>query len=173
MITVNRVRAFFAIFFGALLLFLLWAVTDQASDIRQAAQSVHWPRVSGTIIASAVGACGKHNAYFVAEVHYTYTVQGRQFESGRIAFGPPGCGIRRGPAQSIVRQYPIGQTVTVYYDAEQPEQAALQSDVVTDMWVGLGALSVALLFIGALLWWGLVRIGKFIPALSNGSKAPF
>jgi hypothetical protein len=89
---------------------------------------------------------GERNERFFASVQYTYTVDGQQYV---------GKAVRRFwkqrqdefltdyDAQRVVKRYPAGESVTVYYNPESPEEAMLQRGV----W--RGTLALVLLGIAA------------------------
>lgn len=73
-----------------------------------------WPQVSGNIIESAVvGAKNFDGGDEKARILYSYVVNGTALQSKSI-----GAGIMSSPA-GIVKGYPAGKQVQVYYDPEK------------------------------------------------------
>jgi hypothetical protein len=88
-----------------------------------------WPTVSGQIIRSELtrGASSRGGTTNYANVHYSYRVMGQDYQSDQVS--PPILpGGRTGGmiAGSIVNKYPLGSTVTVYYNPENPADALLE-----------------------------------------------
>ena len=62
---------------------------------------------------------------YSADVRYTYLVNGTQYSSGRVSLGDSSTNSSSGK-EEIVRRYPMGSQVIVYYDPSRPEDALLE-----------------------------------------------
>ncbi len=88
-----------------------------------------WKRTNGTITRSDLEVqVGSEEIYHIPQVTYTFEADGGSYTGKRIAIvgrhaKPAGAEV----AYEIVQQYPVGKTVTVYYPADNPEQAVLKS----------------------------------------------
>lgn len=106
--------------------YLLYKRNQQSSAARQIAQS--WPGTPGTVLMSSVQSqhSGRsHSTYPV--VVYQYSVNGKTYQSQTIKAGEQFFNVRVvGQAQATVARYPIGTSVTVYYNAENPAESALE-----------------------------------------------
>jgi hypothetical protein len=106
--------------------YLLYKRNQQSMAYRQSTQT--WLSTSGTILMSSVQSSytGKsHSTYPV--VVYSYSVNGQNYQSQRIKAGEQFLNVRvAGQAQATVKRYPIGATVTVYYDPANPAESVLE-----------------------------------------------
>jgi hypothetical protein len=103
-----------------------WVWKQQRQDAAAA-----WPATAGRIVASAVEPvapppASRQPPSFVVAVRYEYTVGGRRYEAGRIAFGPPTPYAHGEAAERVRERYPVGGAVTVYYDPQRPDDAVLE-----------------------------------------------
>jgi len=99
---------------------------QQSMAYRQSTQT--WESTSGTVMMSSVQRTqtGKSFSDFPVVV-YVYQVNGRQYQSQRIRAGEQFLNVRlHGQPQATVQKYPIGSTVTVYYNPAKPEESALE-----------------------------------------------
>lgn len=69
---------------------------------------------------------GGTSTTYYPEVTYEYTVDGEAYQSENVMPGPGETGKgQRGWAEGIVEDHPEGETVTAYYDPEDPSNAFL------------------------------------------------
>lgn len=93
-----------------------------------------WPAVSGQVYSSSVreqhheDSEGNVSWTYTPEVMYQYNVAGAVFQAKRIAFGAAGSG-KRQTAEQVAARYQPGQTVTVYYNPQNPGDAVLERQV--------------------------------------------
>lgn len=91
--------------------------------------SAEWPSVEGEIRSSeVVRSSTSDGTSFRAEVTYTYRVDGQNFTGDRIQTTTVSSS-NRSRAVSIQRQYPVGQSVEVFYNPERPDRALLEPGV--------------------------------------------
>jgi hypothetical protein len=106
--------------------YFLYKRNQQSGAARQLAQV--WPATTGTVLMSSVQSrtSGRsHSTYPV--VVYQYVVNGQSYQSQTIRAGEQFINVRvAGQAHATVARYPIGATVTVYYDPENPANSALE-----------------------------------------------
>ena len=98
----------------------------RAAAVRRAAAS--WAETAGTVLSTAikVGRVGQTRSE-IPVVIYTYSVDGRPYQSYRLRAGDDTGQIRViGDASRTLERYPVGSNVTVYYDPEDPANAALE-----------------------------------------------
>ena len=67
---------------------------------------------------------GRERTYY-PEVTYEYTVDGQTYESSNVMPGPGRSSTGENRAESLVEDHPEGETVTAYYDPENPSNAFL------------------------------------------------
>jgi hypothetical protein len=88
---------------------------------KRAKRAMTWPQVPGKIIESTiVGAKNFDGGDEKARVLYSYVVNGISLHSKSV-----GAGVLSSPA-GIVKRYPVGKQVQVYYDPENPKSAFLE-----------------------------------------------
>jgi hypothetical protein len=139
-------------FLGSLVLLGLFLLALAGKSALEHRRQSSWRTTPGLVTVSelktlsGVNGKGERNERFFASVQYTYTVDGQQYV---------GKAVRRFwkqrqdefltdyDAQRVVKRYPAGESVTVYYNPESPEEAMLQRGV----W--RGTLALVLLGIAA------------------------
>lgn len=96
-------------------------------QLRDAVHSPSWPTTRGTVVVSSVdrewnAREGEH--YYDLHIWYTYVVGGREYRGTAVTFGRH----RAGPdyMYRIKAKYPIGSSVSVYYDSRDPSRAVLE-----------------------------------------------
>jgi len=130
-----------------------------ARTLVNARRSANWPAVTGTIVRSALSREPKagHESGFSDSIDlaYSYTVDGRQFEGSRVAYG----GIDKAKkAHSLHLEHPVGSTVTVFYDPASPHLCTLRRGLPKNMFalVAIGGmfavLSLYMLVMIAIRW---------------------
>ncbi|HLD65721.1 MAG TPA: DUF3592 domain-containing protein [Pseudomonas sp.] len=91
-----------------------------------------WPSVTGTITRSHIDSTKKSQASnsnsrreYRVRAAYDYQVAGAHFTGNRIEIRPTRYSMRQN-AERELADYPVGKTVTVYYDPENPEKSVLK-----------------------------------------------
>jgi hypothetical protein len=106
--------------------YFLYRRNQQSMAYRQSTQT--WQSTTGTILMSSVQTSrsgNSHSTYPV--VVYSYAVNGQSYQSQRVRAGDQFLTVRvAGQAQATVARYPIGASVTVYYDPANPSESALE-----------------------------------------------
>jgi len=88
---------------------------------RLARESVTWPQVEGRILSSEVewrSGTGKSHSRHVAVIRYEYTINGTTHTGQRDTFLSEQCGLTG--SRTLVKQFPAGATVPVYYRPGDP-----------------------------------------------------
>lgn len=113
---------------------------------RTPGKSKDWPTAIGQILASTISyrrRSGGGRAPYPL-VMYLYQVEGRQYQSQRIYFG----GEVGGSAMTgILKKYPVGAEVPVYYNPQNPADAVLERSI--PMAKMLGLIGVIMLAVAA------------------------
>jgi len=95
------------------------------TDLIKASQS--WPATTGKVLTSRVEIDGGEYTSTRAYVLYEYEVRGRVYQSSQIQ---PGDRFRMSyhdrNQYDIVEQYPVGATVTVFFDPSNPGESVLE-----------------------------------------------
>ncbi len=122
-----------------------------------------WPTAGGKVLASEIEERRTHNRkthtttyYYTPRIRYSYRVGGHDYESSTIRFGELARNSKK-LAEELVAKYPLGSTVAVHFDPNDPRRATLESvsaggrQILTgSVFIGapLFILAVALLIIG-------------------------
>jgi hypothetical protein len=109
---------------------------------RTPAKSDHWPTTTGQILASMIQyrrkSGGGHSPYPL--VLYAYQVEGQPYQSQRIYFGTP---VGGSAMTGVVKKYPVGAQVPVYYDPQNPADAVLERTIPVARVLGFaGAITI-------------------------------
>ena len=145
----NNVGGCFQTMFFFLIFLLVGAglVWWGSTILQNARASADWPSVEGRITSSLVdhSTDAEGADSYSPEVTFVYVEDGRSYESHTIKFGENSYSSER-KAQEILSRYPMGQTVTVFYDPENPEKAVLEPGVSSGSYIvlGVGALFVVI-----------------------------
>ncbi|MCY3412106.1 MAG: DUF3592 domain-containing protein [Candidatus Heimdallarchaeota archaeon] len=125
----KHITAFSSIF---VVMGLILMIT-MSSSIQVAIDSNSWVSVEGEITSSEVvsetrGSGGDKETKYYAEVSYTFNVNGRDYTGNTIYAGdirPSGIIA----SNAYVEEHQAGQAVTVYYDAEDPNNNCLEPGI--------------------------------------------
>lgn len=82
-----------------------------------------WPTTTGRVITSEVKSQGSTRMYKPA-VQYGYTVGGKNYLSSHVSFAEYSSS-HPSRAQSIISKYPVGATILVHYQPQNPDLAVL------------------------------------------------
>jgi hypothetical protein len=129
----NSMFAFITLLIGAIGVVLLVAGFVMA---RTPGKSSHWPTTTGQILASTINyrrrSGSGHSPYPL--VMYVYQVEGQTYQSQRIYFG----GVVGGSVMTgVIKKYPVGAQVPVYYDPQNPADAVLERSIPMAKFLGL------------------------------------
>ncbi len=101
-----------------------WSQQHKAWESRQ------WPTVQGQVISTGMAESSDDNGVAYAPiVRYTYEVDGVEYQSSRIAFGPTEYTSSRRKVAQVLARYPEGSAVTVHYNPNDPHEAVLETQV--------------------------------------------
>ena len=104
-------------------------------------ESVSWPTIKGTMMqARAVPKKLEHSNEYQLFVKYTYTVDGKSYTGNHItAFDEYQKTLSR--ANDVLKKYPVGGEVSVYYDPADPGLSVLETGATKNvswlLWVGV------------------------------------
>lgn len=153
--------------FGLVVLgFGILLVAGMVLQIRRAASARSWPSVDGVITRSEAEHVVERDSDGTSEswhfrVAYEYVVEGRKHVG--IIFSTSAMEVNtKGWVHRKVAKYPVGSSVTVFYNPERPSDSAI------DRSIGLGSI-LGYLFILAL---GLICFAVGVALLIPGSQPP-
>ena len=125
----SKLIAILILFSGLMLLIAAgWWGTLHLSKCGENRAAANWPTASGTIIRSELKSRrGSRGRRYSADMAYRFVepTSGRPVQSRRIMI-PSVPGTARLKAERIVRTYPNGAAVTVYYDPADPTNSVLE-----------------------------------------------
>ena len=122
--------------------------------LETARASRSWPHVDGTVLESRVdsyvsttgsGSKKRRTTMYQADVRVRYEVEGQVYETNRVSLQDVSSS-SAGSVKKIVRRYPKGKRVKVYYDPQAPAVAVLQPGA---SWVTYVPLGFGIIFAGA------------------------
>jgi hypothetical protein len=119
---------------------------------QQSARSQSWSQTTGTVQSANVVAGrnpGRNGVSYYPVVMYEYNVDGQRYIGNRIHFGSQvGIGIQSIAARGL-NKYPVGGTVPVYYNPENPADAVLQRSAAANWgnYLMLAILIIAIIII--------------------------
>jgi Protein of unknown function (DUF3592) len=132
--------------FGLILLLVGVALSiNTVRQLKQAQASNKWPSISGSITSAFVDVetktervqnSGRKHSYrtrtrttYTPKIQFAYAVGGASYSSDqRVIGGNAGFGSREA-ADGVIEKYPLGRTVTVYYDPADPKDGVLEPGV--------------------------------------------
>ncbi len=119
---VDALRLAFSISAVVLIVFGLYSM-------RETSRSRGWAETSGRVIQSSVNSfTNRGTTTYRPLVVYSYSVDGVRFTCTRIAFRSMASG-NRSAAARVAADYPVGRTVTLFYDPQQPDQSVLERGI--------------------------------------------
>lgn len=118
--------------------------------LKNASASSAWPSVQGEVTESKVetkvervkkNERWQNRRTYWAKVHYSYSVDGAPYSGAKVSFGEYGG--KEKDARQIVKRFPKGKSVDVYYDPEKPEMAVLEPGATkaSYLFLGIGLVS--------------------------------
>ena len=132
--------SFTGIIFGAVgIAVTLWGVVV----LKNAKASASWSSVQGEVTESRVvsdtkrKSDGRRETYYRANVIYRYEIETTEYTCNKVSFGEVSTD-RTSLAHEVVKRYPTGKEVQVYYDPKNPEKAVLETGVNLGSYAYLG-----------------------------------
>jgi len=120
-------------------------------------ESKSWPKTSGIITQSEVNSWMKDgNSQYEARLNYSYTVNGKKYNSSKLNTGGTYSGSSMSKAKELVAEYPTGKTVDVYHDPEVPDSAALKPGI-PGKDIAVATFSLLFFFIGLFVLLGIIK----------------
>ena len=118
--------------------------------LKSAKVSGSWPSVQGFVMESRVesktskGSDNRQDTSYYAKVVYRYEIETAEYTCDTVSFGEHGTN-KPDHAREIVKRYPKGKEVKVYYDPEKPKTAVLEPGVTWSSYLPLG---LGIVFVG-------------------------
>ena len=106
-------------------------------QLMRAQASTTWPTVTGVVMISELGKqMGNErdeSTTYSADISYDYVANDRSYVNGAISFDGV---ISSDPstARRLLKRYPVGKQVTVYYNPADPQDAVLEPGPTAGSW---------------------------------------
>lgn len=119
-------------------------------------QSYSWNSARGKVTESRIKRSYSKDSSDQLIIRYQYQVKGKTHYSDRIHFGDFSMlfGMSK---RSVVKRYPKGKSVDVYYNPDNPKQAVLEQDLKLSAYIGI----VVGMFCCGFAFLGLFATGDF------------
>jgi hypothetical protein len=125
----------------------------------QAVASIDWPTTEGVVLTSAIEEVGwSDNEGWCPSVRYAYTVGGKKYVFDRVEIQSICNGSTDYYAGEVIRRYPVGKRVVVFYNPQNPAFAVLEPGI-PDNEFYMPILTILPTFGGIILFWlGLLSV---------------
>ncbi len=126
---------------GGSCLYLFYIKPNMAT----AKQSKSWPSVKGKVLDVDIDRTGSgDDVSYKIHATYTYNVNGKDYRSDRLVIGPTTSHNSRFTARSVAKEKGLvtGNSVTVYFDPDNPRYATLTTGVGIGLYVFLAASAI-------------------------------
>jgi len=100
-------------------------------DLLNANASKNWPTTKGKVVKSEVGSTAsdsRNRGNFFPIVNYQFSVDGTSYTGEKVIFGLDNSW-NATRAREVIKRYPKGADVTVYYTPEKPETCLLEPGI--------------------------------------------
>lgn len=129
------------------------------AQIRRARSMQSWQETTGEILSSRVVEERAHTRadsgsgiLYRPDLMYGYHIGGRELAGHRRALLDSSASMPEF-AESVVRKYPPGKIVTVYFDPANPKDSVLERDNASGWASAIFGLGVAVMIGGGVWWW--------------------
>jgi hypothetical protein len=106
-------------------------------NLQKALQSPDWPTTAGKILSSEVVDAGENDMQFDAAVSFVYRVNGETLKGEKVQLDQWAASDVKSKRR-VVRQFPEGRAVTVYYNPADPAEAVLVPGPTIGTWLKPG-----------------------------------
>ena len=110
-------------FYLFLLVLSLIGSFGRVVELIKAIYSNAWPSTDGKVVSSEVKRVKLRSPMYRPKVEYEYSIKGKTYSAERLSFSE--FNLFYDAAQRIVAQYPLGESVTVFYNPRNPNDSVL------------------------------------------------
>ena len=161
------------LFFSGLIIFLFWFGYKTADIFLKALKlsisSKKWQTVEGFIITARVVRSPSYDngVTHTPVLKYSYIVDGKEYTSNKLspASFTDILEVIHSAGTNWLRQYPEKESVTVYYNPEEPEKAILEPGINSIIFLPL----IVTVICGSLICLLYITLGMFIPFFIAGA----
>ena len=158
----NSLRSYILVLAVPILLFFIPGIALLVTGVNQIIyeySSKDWPRAEGKIFTSKVTSYTSKRTYYRANIIYEYKTSGKEYSSSEINFWITS-DLDEEKIRGVVAKYPVGKSVLVYYDPDNPTIAVLEPE---PSWLNIGFFFGPIIFIAGLwLCLFLLQYKKFL-----------
>lgn len=161
------------IFTGFQAIFVLLGIFFTAQGVLEwdrAAKSASWPTVDGTVTRSEVTSHrsrnkGRTTTSYHAHIEFDYAVDGKALHGNRRTYKVMASS--QSAANEAVAAYPVGRSVTVSYDPQDPERAVLEPgwDWSNAIPIAVGLFAIA--FVSLVRWLVVRQVHKAVQRMKD------
>ncbi|MEJ2180408.1 MAG: DUF3592 domain-containing protein [Gammaproteobacteria bacterium] len=141
----NPYSIILGLFVVAGLLATLWGLRV----IVMARKTLQWPAVAGTVEESKISTESSEINDLLPHIKFCYSIEQQTFH--QVMQFPGDITPSQEFSRSYVDKYPVGASVQVYYNPEDPEKATLEPGLAKGDWLIL-AIGLGMVVIGVLLF---------------------
>ena len=108
--------------------------------------TLSWPSTQGTVVTSEIKETGSSGQFtYKPVIIYAYQVHGKSLQSSKLQLGDEFLTDgSHSQAEKLISEFPVGQSVVVFYNSEDPRDSVLVEGIATKfLWLGV---FVSLLF---------------------------
>lgn len=161
-LTIGLIITFVVLFSGIGILLILVHLRNK----KKAVESMSWSETTGTVKKSSVevgesvfgsdDAQDESQPMYSPEISYTYRVGDMVYTSDRISFAGKSSYSKPEKAEAMIADYPVGATVSVFYNPEKHELAVLNrsakgSGILLAVGIGFLVIGVISLIVGIVI----------------------
>lgn len=124
----------------------IYLILRSKRDKEKARQSLNWPATSGKVLAArmiestSTDSDGDSSTTYRAHVQYEYEVMGASYTNDKVNVGMVVSTSSTKKAQETLARYPVGSTVKVYYDPNNPADSVLEQKASSNLTLILGII---------------------------------
>jgi len=138
--------------------------------VAEARESENWPSVTGSVVASEISSYvdrseGKTQTMYSAYVEAVYEVDGARYTTTSVDLAGSSSTSVRSLAGRQVDRFPVGASVPVYYDPNDPGRGVLTPGMTWPIRIMNAVPIIMFVFAGLALIRGILRIAGFATAL--------
>ena len=164
------VTRIFTVFWAIFVLLGIFFAVQGVLEWDRAAKSASWPTVAGTVTRSEVtshrsSTKGRTTTSYHAHIEFDYAVDGKALHGNRRTYKVMASS--QSAANEAVAAYPVGRSVTVSYDPQDPERAVLEPgwDWSNAIPIAVGLFAIA--FVSFLRWLVVRQVSKAVQRMKD------
>jgi len=123
---------------------MFYLIFSWAGDITKSHEAENWSKARGIVTQSEpVKYCGRgQSQLFFPAIKYSYLVDGHSYDGYQIALGVRDCEAKN-VIENLLAPYPLGKSVTVWFNPQHPEESVLLVAKVSDAtWSNIHDVSI-------------------------------